>query len=248
MMNDGIYQSAFNAAPDSELLVAPNPEFTILAVNDSLLRTSYRKRDELVGKGILEAFPVDPADPQDTGEHALHESLSRVITTRKPDDMPLQRYPIAVPMEDGSQRYEERFWSATNTPIFDENGRLVCISHRTIDVTEQKRASDAASFLAARERFQLGIEDRIRPLTDPDEVTAAACKHLGRQLDAGRVLYVWTGERPGECIGSGVQSSSRQTRRYNRAVVDSFHHCRNLNRSAGSSLESWRCIDCPCYA
>jgi PAS domain S-box-containing protein len=56
-------------------------------------------------------------------------------------------------------------------------------------VTEQKRASDAASFLAARERFQLGLEDRIRPLTDPDEVTAAACEHLGSQLDAGRVLY-----------------------------------------------------------
>lgn len=189
MMNDGIYQFAFNATPVGELLIAPTPEFTILAANDSLLRTSGRKRDALLGKGILEAFPGDPEDSQDTGVNSLHASLARVVATRQADEMPLQRYPIAVSMADGSQRYEERFWSASNTPVFDGNGKLVCISHRTIDVTEHKRSSDATIFLAARERFQLELADRIRPLTDPDAVSAAACELLGKQLNAGRVLY-----------------------------------------------------------
>lgn len=82
MTNDAIYQSAFNAAPVSEALIAPTPEFTILAVNDLLLRTTSRKRDELVGKRVFEAFPSDPANSHDTGVTSLHASLTRVISTQ----------------------------------------------------------------------------------------------------------------------------------------------------------------------
>lgn len=189
MTNEEIYQFAFNAAPVGELLIAPTREFTILAANDSLLWMTSRERGELVGKGLQEAFPDDPADAQRTAARAVHDSLTKVVATQEPDELLVQRYPIAVPMADGSFRYEERFWSALNTPVFDANGKLVCISHRTTDVTAQQRAGEEAKVRAIKERFQLDLSDRIRPLNDPDEVTAVACELLGKQLNAGRVLY-----------------------------------------------------------
>lgn len=189
MTNEEIYQFAFNAAPVGELLIAPTREFTILAVNDRLLWMTSRERGELVGKELLEAFPDDPADAQRTAARAVHDSLTKVVATQQPDELPMQRYPIAVPTADGCFRYEERFWSALNTPVFDVNGKLVCISQRTTDVTEQQRAGEEAKVRAIKEKFQLDLSDRIRPLNDPDEVTAVACELLGKQLSAGRVLY-----------------------------------------------------------
>ena len=40
-------------------------------------------------------------------------------------------------------RFEERFWSAYSSPIFDAEGRIVCISHTNRDVTQQIRAENA---------------------------------------------------------------------------------------------------------
>lgn len=189
IIDQNIYRTIFNGSPVGEYLLAPTPEATILAVNETFLKTVSRKREDLVGKGVFEAFPANPDDPQDTGVAALHQSLIKVIATGLPDAMPVQRYPIAVRLPDGAERYEERFWSASNTPIFDENGNLVCISHRTIDVTERTRAEEVARKQAARQAFQLAFADRIRPLADPGEVTAAASELLGKHLGAKRVVY-----------------------------------------------------------
>ncbi len=199
MLDHSIYQSVFNSSPVGEYLLAPTPAATIFAVNETFLRTVSRKREELVGKGLFEAFPANPDDPQDTGVAALHRSLTRVIATGQPEVMPLQRYPITVQLPDGSKRYEERFWSASNTPIFDTAGSLVCISHRTVDVTDKKHAEDAAQQQAARQAFQLELADRIRPLTDPEEVTAVASELLGKHVGAKRVIYGELDES-GECL------------------------------------------------
>ncbi|HBI68635.1 MAG TPA: hypothetical protein DDZ22_06315, partial [Massilia sp.] len=40
-----------------------------------------------------------------------------------------------------------------------------------------------------RHAFQLALADRIRPLTEPEEVTAAASELLGKQLGGKRVVY-----------------------------------------------------------
>jgi PAS domain S-box-containing protein len=195
MLDHSVYESIFNNSPVGEYLLSPTPEATILAVNDTFLRAVSRKREELVGKGLFEVFPENPDDPEDTGVTALHRSLDKVIATGRADIMPLQRYPIAVKLADGTERYEERFWSASNTPIFDAEGRLVCISHRTADVTERKRAEDEARQQAARQAFQLALADRIRPLAVPEEVTATACELLGEQLKVARVVYAEIDEK-----------------------------------------------------
>lgn len=189
IIDQNIYRTVFNSSPVGEYLLAPTPEATILAVNETFLRTVSRKREDLVGKGLFEAFPGNPDDPQDTGVAVLHQSLIKVIATGLSDVLPVQRYPITVQLPDGSERYEERFWISSNTPIFDENGKLVCISHRTTDVTERKRAEEIAHKQAIRQAFQLALADRIRPLVDSEEVIAAASELLGKHLGAKRVFY-----------------------------------------------------------
>lgn len=143
MLALSLYESVFNCSPIGNYLLSPTPEATILAVNDAFLKAASRTRQELVGVSLFAAFPANPDDPQDTGEKILRNSLARVIATGKPDTLPAQRYPIQITLSNGEICYEERFWNAVSTPIFDQDGQIQCISHCTIDVTNQIRAEAA---------------------------------------------------------------------------------------------------------
>lgn len=156
MFSPALFESVFNNSPIGNYLLSPTPEATILAVNNAFLKASSRRREELVGVSLFEAFPANPDDAEDTGETALRRSLARVVETGQPDSLPAQRYPIRIELPDGETAYEERFWSAVSTPIFGADGRIVCISHATSDVTEQVRAE-----MALRES-----ERRFRALTN----------------------------------------------------------------------------------
>lgn len=123
------YQTAFETSPAGKYLLSPNA--TILAVNDTLLKSVARTREDLVGRNLFDVFPESPE-----GLAALRESLDRVVVTGQADSLLLQRYPLWIAMPDGSRKYEERYWSTVSTPIFDEDKQLQCISHTAMDVTD----------------------------------------------------------------------------------------------------------------
>ncbi len=152
MLSPWIYASSFNVGPTGNYLLSPSSDPVILAVNDAFLETASRRREELVGMRLFAAFPANPADTDDTGVEALRRSLQRVLETGKPDAIWRTRYPIQVSHERGGARYEERFWNAMNTPVFDAHGRLVCISHTTTDITAQLHAEAALRRSEARYR------------------------------------------------------------------------------------------------
>jgi PAS domain S-box-containing protein len=232
MLDYKILQFLFDNSPDGEYLFAPDTNPIILAVNEVALRAVSRRREDVVGKRLFDAFPENPDDHQDTGVPPLRQSLAKVVATGRPDMLPVQRYPIAVPMPDGSDRYEERFWRAFNTPIFDEEGRLVCVSHRTVDVTDRVRAERTAKEHAARQAFQLQLADRIRPLTDPDQVTSAASELFGKFLNAERVFY-------GEMDESGAFLDIK--RDWTRGVLPSMAGIRlNVNEFGEPAMEVLR--------
>jgi PAS domain S-box-containing protein len=158
MVTAALYESVFNSSPTGAYLLSATPEAIILAVNDAFLEAASRKREELVGLSLFDAFPENPDDPNDTGVAALRNSIVRVIATGNSDALPLQRYPIWVITPEGEKRYEERFWSAVNTPIFGGDGELLCIAHRTTDVTKQALAE--AALRQSQARYQTLI-DRI---------------------------------------------------------------------------------------
>ncbi|RZA06057.1 MAG: protein phosphatase, partial [Proteobacteria bacterium] len=130
MLPPDVYLALFNQSPIGEYLLSPAEDPVILAVNDTFLQAAGRTREQLVGQRLFAAFAGDPTDSGDSGVDALRSSLARVLQTRQADALPLQRYPISVSQPDGSVVFEERFWHAVSTPIFDPAGSLVCIAHR----------------------------------------------------------------------------------------------------------------------
>jgi PAS domain S-box-containing protein len=147
------FEAVFNAAPGSYLLLAP--DLTILAVDDAYLAATMTSREAIVGKYVFDAFPDDPDDPSATGVRNLRASLERAVSTRRPDRMPVQRYPIRRP--DGS--FEDRWWSPLNMPVLGAGGEVRYLIHWVEDVTDLWRIKEESrAAIAVRER-ELQVRD-----------------------------------------------------------------------------------------
>ncbi|GAB3589518.1 PAS domain-containing protein [Hymenobacter daeguensis] len=132
------YQHLFRSLPDNFLVMAPDA--TILDNSDSHVAVGLKPREEVLGRTLFEAYPsVD----QNQGDviAASHEHVRQHL---EPHTMPLIRYDLEVPAEQGGG-FEEMYWQATHYPVLDAQGRLQYIVQRTQNVTEQYRAAQAAA-------------------------------------------------------------------------------------------------------
>ncbi len=151
------YERLFDAAPGCYLLLAP--DFTIVGVNDAYLRATLTERRNIVGRPLFEVFPDNPGDPQATGETNLRASLTRVLSTRCPDRMAVQKYDIRLPASEGGG-FVDRYWSPLNVPVLSAQGEVAQILHCVEDVTAEETARRHARELstpvvAVRERVLL---------------------------------------------------------------------------------------------
>ncbi|MBD0255159.1 MAG: PAS domain-containing protein [Cytophagales bacterium] len=147
------YQLAFEALPGSFILLAPDrPRFTILGFSEELLRQSGRRRQDIVGKGIFEVFPENPAAPSATGPASMKSSLEEAIDTRQAHQMPLVRYDIP----DGLGSFQVRYWSASNRPVLSPAGEVLFLLHSTADVTQAMVAQQKMQ--ESEERFRTMVE------------------------------------------------------------------------------------------
>ncbi len=136
-LSETAYKAIFETAPIGDVVLSM--DFIILDVNRTFLKSAGRQWRDLVGRSIFDVFPENPGDPEDTGVAALRKSLARVVATGEPDTLALQRYPIPIKNPDGTEYFEERFWSVVNTPFYDRAGNLAGISHSSMDVTDLVR-------------------------------------------------------------------------------------------------------------
>jgi PAS domain S-box-containing protein len=122
---------------------------------------------------------VDALHPEDRTR--MEQEVSRLLHTREPLTT---EYRIVD--RDGSQRW--LLMRAQSLP--DEEGRPLRTVIVNLEITSSRESE-------ARERFLLGLSDRIRDLFRPGEILAAATEALGRHLGASRSGY-------GEIDASGV--------------------------------------------
>jgi Signal transduction histidine kinase len=127
------YQRLFDAAPGLYLVL--DPQFRIVAVNQAYARATMTRAEDILGRGIFDVFPDNPDDPEAEGVRNLRVSLQRVLQTGQADTMPVQKYDIRKPVEEGGG-FEARYWSPLNTPVAGADGQLAYIIHRVEDVTE----------------------------------------------------------------------------------------------------------------
>ena len=123
-------------------------------------------------------FPTIHSIPATTTRGSLRESLERVLTSRAPDVIAF--IPYRVPRErNGQVILEERFWSATHTPILDEHRNVRLILQHTVDVTELHKPQESA----ADRRDELGVVQRARRVQEANDSLDAERQHLRRLFE-----------------------------------------------------------------
>ena len=180
---DQSFTRLFEASPAPFLVLAPDvPRFTITEVNDAYLAATMRTREEVIGRGIFEAYPDNPEDATVAGVSRLRASLEHVLATRRPDELPGFRYDVA--RSDGT--FEERWWSPVNSPVLDENGAVEAIIHNANDVTEKRRAEAALNESESRQAFLLRLSDALRAEPGADAIANRALRMLFDQMRLDR--------------------------------------------------------------
>ncbi len=182
---DDQLRQMFEQAPNF-IMVLKGPNHVCEIVN-AAGRQLMGGRD-VVGKSILQALPEVQAQGfiklldgvYQSGE--TYVASNRLISFVRPD-APLNSAPV------------DRYVDVVYQPIKDAQGQVFGIFCSGSDVTEDHQAQLELSSnlqrlqaVEARQAFQLTLADRLRPLTTPEEVTAAACELLGKHLGVSRVV------------------------------------------------------------
>ncbi|HWI35955.1 MAG TPA: PAS domain-containing protein [Burkholderiales bacterium] len=161
------YQKLFEAAPVP--IIVLDRDLRVVAVNDAYLGATLTTRDTLLGRGLFEALPPDPAQAQAQG--VVRRLLERVLAERAPQRLALQRYD--VPRPEGG--YERRYWNAELAPLFGPDGEVEHIRCTVEEVTD--RAHDA----------------RLRQLWNVEGVGVLFFDRQGTLISANDTFLRWTG-------------------------------------------------------
>ncbi|MCX7515154.1 PAS domain-containing sensor histidine kinase [Frateuria sp. STR12] len=163
-------------------------QFRYVTANRAYLQTTASRMEELEGRCLFDVFPDEPGDPNRAGALMLRASLERVLATGRADTLALIPYKVTQHTAQGVV-LQDRYWSATHTPLFDEQGEVGWILQYTEDVTELHRLrrtppageSGDEGPSSSLERLQAGIFHRAQRLQQENFVLERERQHL-RQL------------------------------------------------------------------
>ena len=137
MTQEPDFAAVVEASPYPYLFLAP--DLSIIGANAAYLHLSGRRRADLLGRNVFDAFPADPNDPD--GERQFRESFARVLATRRSDTLALVRYPIPDPAAGGVPA--DHYWSVVHTPLLDAHGEVACLMQTPLDVTDLHKLKKA---------------------------------------------------------------------------------------------------------
>jgi PAS domain S-box-containing protein len=150
--------SLFEAVPGSCVLLGIDaPHFTILAATAEYLMQAGTTREAIMGKGIFQAFPGNPDDVSDTGTNNLKASLEYVLQHKKAHRLPLQRYDVA----DENGIFSEKYWRASNKPVFSTGGDITYIVHTAEEITNEVKASEIETRLKETVESEQGLRSLV---------------------------------------------------------------------------------------
>ena len=132
------FRRLFESAPDLYLVMAP--DMKIVAASDAYLRATMVKREEILGRTILEVFPDNPDDLNATGMAILLTTHDlNGIAAHLPRLVCLNREVIGVgrPHEVLTEAILERTYGASMA-VLEHGGMMV-----VVDAFERRETHDA---------------------------------------------------------------------------------------------------------
>jgi PAS domain S-box-containing protein len=136
------FRREFGGSSQVAYIIDPAPGLNFVEVNPAFEAATRLTRDEVLGRPLFTIFPDNPGDEGAEGVAHLYASLRKVATTGRPHAMPVLRYDV----RDAKGLFVERHWRPVNTPLHNEDGRLIYLMHIVDEVTDEVvRARDRAS-------------------------------------------------------------------------------------------------------
>jgi PAS domain S-box-containing protein len=176
----------FETSPEILLVLLPDaPTYTMVGATNARLHATHTTREQTMGRPLFEVFPDNPDDPDATGTSKLRASLDRVLATRAPDTMAVQRYDIRGP--DG--HFQTKYWSPKNIPVLSPSGEVLYILHRVEDVTELVQKTELGEELRDKTRaMEREVLRRSQELAAANHELREANTKLG-ELDAAKTAF-----------------------------------------------------------
>ncbi len=178
------YRAVFDAVPGLYLLL--DRDLTIITANSAYCGATMTEAAAISGRPLFEVFPDNPGDPAADGVRNLRTSLARVLSLKKPDAMPIQKYDIRS--ADGT--FEERHWSPLNTPVLGPDGEVSLIIHRVTDVSHVMRLQKEGLANAELARGQLKVIDELRRALEENSRLAAHQRYLANIVESSNDAIV----------------------------------------------------------
>ncbi|MEG9249635.1 ANTAR domain-containing protein [Arthrobacter sp. Soc17.1.1.1] len=113
-----------------------DPEYVIIDVNPAFADLVGIPAADLVGRQAFEVFAESPSQSGQDPARVMRESLDHVKRTGQRDSLLLHRFDIPDPARPGA--FLERYWSPVNSPVLDDEGRVVALLQEVHDVTEHR--------------------------------------------------------------------------------------------------------------
>ena len=149
------FEKAFEALPGINILIdVDQPRYTILTVSEGLLdiQPDLFCRDAIKTKPFFEAFPQSVELLSNVGRQSISSSFEYVIKKKKAHTLDVQRY--EVPNNSGG--FTERWWSAINKPVMNDEGEVIYIIQSSVEITEQIASNKReANFKLIDKAYQL---------------------------------------------------------------------------------------------
>ncbi|MDI1326642.1 MAG: PAS domain-containing protein [Brevundimonas sp.] len=128
---------AFNASPNPYVLLTP--DLRIAGANQAYLDVTASTREAIIGRPLFAAFDSGPGESAPENVRQVKASLEKARDSGQRDHLALVRFSIARTTSAGASVMEERFWSATHTPILNAEGEVIWLLQHTTDITELER-------------------------------------------------------------------------------------------------------------
>jgi two-component system sensor histidine kinase VicK len=191
--NDAFYcseqfQAYFKNSCQSLIIKANSPYFTVLAVSDTYLHLTHKKRSDLLNKSLFEVFPGSMSDPAE--QFSVISSFMRAIKTRQKDELPIFKYELFMPDKGINETF---YWSNINEPLFDADGNVTHLINTSANVTanllQEQALAEAQKQLLRLEREQILNEElaitneELRATNEELQQTQLSLSELNYELE-----------------------------------------------------------------